>query len=186
MPVDTSQLAIIAAVVLAVVLVAVLALRSRRRAALRKQFGPLYASEVERLGTTKAERELDERARRFEQAQIRALSQADRERYLELWRGIQARFVDSPVAAVGEAEFLVQEVMRLRGYPTADKEQRLADVAVGHPHLLEHYKGACEVTERSRLGRTNTEDMRQALVHYRALVDELLDVQERVPAGVRH
>ena len=186
---DTSQVAFILVAALVVIGVAAFwtLLRRRRSEALQRTFGSSYDRAVERHGSrARAEADLEARQRRFEKAQIRALAEADRNRYLELWRGIQARFVDNPAAAVGEADYLVAEVMRVRGYPAGDFEQRLADVAIGHPHLVGHYRGACEISERSRNGRASTEDLRQALVHYRALFDDLLSAREREAAAVRH
>jgi hypothetical protein len=176
---------IIAAAVVVVALIVAVGVMANRRRRLRNSFGAVYDDMVGAKGSRKAEAELAAHKTRFDRAHIRALSAADRERYLELWKGIQARFVDSPMAAVGEAEFLVSEVMRLRGYPAADHEQRLADVALAHPHLLDHYREACDVAARSRKGDANTEDQRRAFVHYRALMDDLLDVGVSEPVAVR-
>lgn len=178
--------AVAGVVVLALVVGLWVGERARRRRALRARFGPTYDHAVERYGSrSRAEAELRERERRFEKAHLRPLTDAERERYAEMWRTTQARFVDDPAAAVGEADFLVSEVMRLRGYPAGDFEQRLADVAVGHPQLVDHYRDAWHVAERRRAGTASTEDLRQALVHYRALFDELLEVRARELAGTR-
>jgi hypothetical protein len=163
------------AVVALILLVLFLAARKRRSDALRSRFGGEYDQAVQRYGTrSKAERELAERERRFQKADIRPLSDTDRSRYLEVWQMAQARFVDSPAVAVAEADRLIEEVMRLRGYPVGDTTQRMADVAIGHPHLADHYRRASDYAHRSRGGQASTEDLRQAFVHYRALFDELL------------
>lgn len=157
--------------------------RRRRRQQLADRYGAHYDRVVEEKGSAKAEKELLMREKRFERAQIRDLSPADRERYAGLWRSVQARFVDSPGAAVAEADTLVGEVMRLRGYPAADLEQRLADVALGHPALVDHYRDACDIAYRSRTNKANTEDLRRAMVHYRALFEELLGASQRELVG---
>lgn len=119
----------------------------------------------------------------FAKAQLRALSAADRDRFLAEWQSAQAHFVDSPTAAIEEADRLIDEVMRLRGYPVGDATQRLADVAIGHPHLLDHYRGAFELARRSREGGAGTEELRQAMVHYRALFEDLLEIRQPELAG---
>ena len=136
-------------------------------------------------GAARAEKELKLREKLFEKAHIQDLSAADRERYGAQWQSLQSRFVDSPAAAVVEADTLVGEVMRVRGYPAVDLDQRLADVAVGHPALVEHYREACDIAYRSRQDKANTEDLRQAMVHYRALFDDLLGASDRELVGAR-
>jgi hypothetical protein len=171
------------AVVVALLLAGLLAwfsARRRRRQQLVDRYGAHYERVVEEKGSaSRAEKELKLREKRFEKAHIRDLTAADRERYGSLWRSVQARFVDSPGAAVAEADTLVGEVMRLRGYPAADLEQRLADVAMGHPALVEHYRDACDIAYRSRTNQADTEDLRRAMVHYRALFEDLLGASER-------
>ena len=158
--------------------------RRRRRQHLVELFGPTYDHAVLQFGSErKAETELGLREKRFEKAQLRALSEEDRRRYLAQWKSTQERFVENPAAAVAEADFLISELMRERGYPVTDLEQRLADVALGHPEMLEHYRNACEIAQRARSGKAGTEDLRQAMIHHRALFDELLGVEERELAG---
>jgi hypothetical protein len=144
----------------------------------------VYGRAVEAFGgTSKADAELAARERRFAKAQLRPLSAADRDRFLALWQSAQARFVDSPTAAIHDADRLIEDVMRERGYPVGDAAQRLADVASGHPHLLDHYRGAREVALRSREPGADTEELRQAVVHYRALFEDLLEIQQPEAAG---
>jgi hypothetical protein len=165
----------VAAVLLLAGLMAWMSARRRRRQQMADRYGAHYDRAVEQHGgKAQAEKELKLREKRFEKAHIRDLSPADRERYGSLWRSVQSRFVDSPAAAVTEADTLVGEVMRVRGYPAADLEQRLADVALGHPSLVEHYREACDIAYRSRTEKASTEDLRQAMVHYRALFEDLL------------
>jgi hypothetical protein len=169
-----------AAAVLLVVLAIVVAVRRRHSRALASQFGPEYAHTVKAMGKrSKAEAELDARTRRVEQLDIRALTATERDRYAELWRVAQERFVDSPPMAVAEADQLVTEVMRLRGYPMTDFEQRAADVSVAHPHLVTNYRAAHTIAVNSAGKRATTEDLRQAMVHYRALFAELLEPTDR-------
>ena len=155
-----------------------------RHAQVVEHFGSEYATAVEEFGgPAKADAELAARERRFAKAQVRPLSTADRDRFLSLWQAAQARFVDSPAGAIADADGLIEEVMALRGYPVGDRAQRLADVAIGHPHLLDHYREAWGLTHGSREGEAGTEELRQALVHYRALFEDLLEVPQPEPAG---
>lgn len=183
---NTTLLAALAGVVVLALLAVWAASRKRRSDSLRTHFGSEYDHAVERYGgRAKAERELETRERRFQKASIRPLSDADRERYAQLWQATQARFVDSPAMAVAEADRLIEEVMRLRGYPVGDVTQRVADVAIGHPHLADHYRSAYDFSRRAKDGKASTEELRQALVHYRALFDDLLVARERELVGAR-
>lgn len=168
---------IVIAVVVVIVVAGIVwsAQKSRRRRQLQEGFGPEYDRTVESTGGRRAaERELQERQERRQSLDIRELSPAARERYAESWRSVQTRFVDDPAGAVGEADTLVQSVMRERGYPTDDFEQRAADISVDHPHVVEHYRAAHRVWAANERGQATTEDLRQSLVHYRSLFDELL------------
>ena len=184
---DNELIILIALAVVAVVVLGAWAYtRSRRRAQLARTFGPEYDRAVEQFGgRSKAEKELAARERRFARAHLRALTPGDRDRFLSLWQAAQARFVDSPPSAIAEADRLIDDVMLRRGYPVGDPAQRLADVAIGHPHLLDHYREASELARRSRDGAAGTEDLRQAMVHYRALFEDLLAVEERELAASR-
>ena len=169
---------ILIAVVVVVIVVGMIAMsasRKRRTRGLQEGFGPEYDRTVETTGDRKAaERDLEERRERREQLDIRELAPAARERYAGEWRDVQVRFVDNPGGAVREADTLVQQVMRDRGYPTDDFEQRAADISVDHPHVAEHYRAAHGVWSANERGQASTEDLRQSLVHYRSLFDELL------------
>jgi hypothetical protein len=166
---------IVAAVVLAVLAVVWFALRSRRRQALQERFGPEYDRTVETTGGRRAaESELREREQRHEELDIRELSPAARDRYFEQWRAVQVRFVDTPGEAVREADTLVQQVMRDRGYPVDDFDTRADAVSVDHPHLVENYRAAHGAWAANERGEATTEDLRQSLVHYRSLFEELL------------
>jgi len=174
----TTELALIVALVVIVAggIATLLFLRKRRTAKLRTQFGgPEYARAVKEGGNQRrAEAKLEERAERVESFHIRALAPGDRARFLESWRKVQARFVDSPGGAVTEADQLLGDVMSVRGYPVSDFEQRAADISVDHPLVMENYRAAHGIAVRQTLGQANTEDLRQAMIHYRSLFEELV------------
>lgn len=164
----------------AVALVSAASVFSSRRnrelsARLREKFGPEYDRTVHELGSrSRAERELAKRARRVERIEFRELTDGDRARFTTHWSRIQEQFVDDPRAAVAGAGQLIKEVMRARGYPADGFEQRAADLSVDHPDVVQHYRAARALAESSRHQGMNTEELRQAVVHYRALFADLL------------
>ena len=156
-----------------------LVLRKRRTESrserLRTQFGGAeYARVVKDEGRRHAEAGLKERTERMESLTIRPLAPAERARFVESWDRVQARFVDGPGGAVTEADQLMGDVMSTRGYPVGDFEQRAADMSVDHPLVLENYRTAHETAVRQTQGKANTEDLRQAMIHYRTLFEELV------------
>lgn len=171
----------IALIVLALVVGAALGwflLKAQRSRHLRSRFGPEYEHEVERTGDRRvAEKTLERREQRVKKLEIRPLPPAEQQRFAEAWRAVQARFVDEPARAVAEADRLVREVMRARGYPTSDFEQQAEDISVDHPHVVENYRAAHDLALRSERGQASTEDLRQAMVHYRALFEDLLETE---------
>jgi hypothetical protein len=177
-----TELALIIGVAVIVVagIAAWLFLRKRRTERLRTQFGGAeYARAVEEGGSRRhAEAGLKERTERVESLNIRPLAPGDRARFVESWRRIQARFVDGPGGAVTEADQLLGDVMSTRGYPVSDFEQRAADISVDHPLVLENYRTAHEIAVRQTQGQANTEDLRQAMIHYRTLFEELVGEPE--------
>jgi hypothetical protein len=148
----------------------------RRRVNLRERFGPEYERTVEAVGPARAESVLRERAERVSRFDLRKLTQDQADAFAREWRRIQARFVDDPDAAVGEADQLVTQVMAARGYPLEDFERRAADLSVDHPVVVQNYRIARTLAVRRQRGEAGTEELRQAVVNYRALVDELLEV----------
>jgi hypothetical protein len=177
-----------AVIVVALVIVAALVvwqgLRQRRTKTLQERFGPEYDRTLESSDRRRdAEAELEARAKRRDELEIRPLTSAARERYLVEWERVQARFVDDPEGAVREADMVVQSVMRERGYPTDDFEQRAADVSVDHPRVVENYREGHRLARQSALGDGTTEDLRQAMVHYRSLFEELVDETADTPLG---
>ena len=170
---------IVIAVVAAVVLLGVLwnATRMRRTRALQDRFGGEYDRAVEEAGGKRAaERDLREREKRHEQLDIRPLSPESRDRYARRWQSTQSRFVDDPQGAVAEADVLVEEVMKERGYPTRDFDRRVDEISVAHPQVVEKYRTATGIARASERGEASTEDLRQSVRHYRALFAELLEV----------
>jgi hypothetical protein len=143
---------------------------------LHERFGPEYDRTVGTAESKReAEAELKAREERRQQLEVRPLSQAARGRYVETWRVVQAQFVDDPRAAVASADTLIQSVMAERGYPVEDFEQRAADVSVDHPRVVENYREGHRLAQASANGGDSTEDLRQAMRHYRALFDDLVE-----------
>ncbi len=172
---------IVAIAVVLVLLAAVFVARQRRSQQLREGFGPEYERVLAERGDQRAaEAELAERRERRDSFEIRELEPSLRADYLERWRWTQRRFVDEPTVAAGEADRLVTEVMHDRGYPVDEKfEQRAADVSVDHPLVVENYRAAHAISLRAERGQASTEDLRQAVVHFRALFDELLHPEDQ-------
>jgi len=174
---------IIVAIVVVVAIVAGVAYDARRRR-LRQRFGPEYDRLVEETGSrTKAEAELTGRQRRVAGLDIRPLDAAARARYAENWAAVQERFVDTPQDAVLAAQRLVMTVMRERGYPTDKTDQVIADLSVEHARVLDHYRAASGISQRAGDAAASTEDLRQAMIHYRALFQDLLGTGQDVPDG---
>ena len=180
---STIELTLIIA--LAVIVVAGIAawlfLRKRRRTEkLRTRFGGAeYARAVEEAGSRRpAEAKLEDRIERVEEFPIRPLAPGDRARFVDSWQRVQARFVDSPGGAVTDADQLLGDVMSTRGYPVSDFEQRAADISVNHPLVLENYRAGHGIAVRQTQGQASTEDLRQAMIHYRTLFEELVGESE--------
>jgi len=151
-------------------------LQRRRTRTLHGRFGPEYERTLAEVGDrSKAESELEQRTRRVGRYPIRELSKGEQERFAEAWRTCQARFVDQPGEALKQAHDLVNELMRESGYPvSAEFERNAADLSVDHPGVVAHYRVACDIAARQNRGEGNTEELRNAMVHYRALFEDLL------------
>jgi hypothetical protein len=182
-----SSTVIIVLVVVIVIVVALAAIGAMlaRRASLRRRFGPEYDRLVqEQGGRIAAERELRERERRHAELSVKPLPEEARSRYAVAWEQVQVRFIDTPAEAVGEADALVTQVMAERGYPTGDFDDQAANLSVEHGHTLGHYRDAHDLHLRNERGEATTEQLRQALVHYRALFADLLGMDPtRYPAS---
>jgi hypothetical protein len=174
----TGLLVVVVIVVVVAVLLLVLLGQRRRTQGLRERFGPEYQRTVARTGDRRAaESQLAGREQRRRQLSIVALEPAARSRYVEAWRATQNKFVDDPEVATREADALVASVMRDRGYPVEDFDQRAADVSVDHPQVAEDYRAAHALSLANEQGLASTDDLRQAFVHYRSLFAALLDVE---------
>jgi hypothetical protein len=172
---------LILAIVLVVVAIAAVAgfflYKQKQSQRLRRRFGPEYGRTVTELGgQTKAETELKQREERVARLNITPLTPTDAARFTTAWNGLQSRFIDNPKGVVAEADHLVRELMTKRGYPMGDFERRAADISVDHPGVVATYRAAQVIAARDMRGEADTEELRKAVVHYRTLFDELLEV----------
>ncbi len=187
---NSTVMAIIAGVILIVAIALILILVRRGRSQrLKSKFGPEYDRTVQQAGSRgKAEKDLETRQKRREGLEIRPLDPGLRERYAREWQQVQADFVDAPSDAVRRADQLVTQVMRERGYPTDNFEQRSSDVSVDHPQVVQDYRAAQKISMANRENKASTEDLRLAMRHYRSLFDDLLgkgDAQRSEAAASR-
>ena len=177
---DPKLLMTLAAVVIVIIaVVAVLYFGKRRNstADLRKKFGPEYDRAVREQGSErKAEAKLADREKRVNKLNIRNLDPVEHDRFSKQWESAQSRFIDSPKGAVAEADDLVSSLMKVRGYPVSDFDQRAADISVDHPRVVENYRSAHEIALRVGKAETTTEELRTAMIHYRWLIEELMQV----------
>jgi hypothetical protein len=184
---DTRLMVLVVIVLVAIILiVTLLLLRKRKSDRLKQQFGPEYDRTVKEQGGQRAETILAEREQRVKKFAIHPLTRDDRERYVLEWTQVQKQFVDDPSLAVGDADKLVTDVMASRGYPMGDFEQRAADVSVNYPGVVQNYRAARSIVVRHGRGQAGTEELRQAMVHFRSLFDELLDLPKTEKIGVSH
>ncbi len=173
-------------IVAGVVVIALLALaawffsqKKKQSARLQQRFGAEYDRTMGELGgRTKAESELKAREKRVEALTITPLAPAEAARFAQAWDALQARFVDNPKGVVVQADQLVRELMLKRGFPMGDFERRAADISVDHPTVVEHYRAAQAIAARDERGEADTEELRKAVVHYRVLFDEMLEIRE--------
>ena len=177
------QIAIIVAVVVVVIGAIIVFAQRRRTEKLRSRFGPEYERSVAESGDRRrAEAQLEKRAERVEKYHLRSLTAEDRARFTEQWDRVQAHFVDAPAGAVAEADQLLGDIMATCGYPMGDFEQRAADISVDHPVVVQNYRSAHDIAIRQAKGQSTTEDLRRAMIHYRALFEDL--VYDRKEAAV--
>jgi hypothetical protein len=174
---DPKLIVLVVAVIAVIAVLAWLYVRKRRSTTtdLRQKFGPEYERAVLKHGSArKAEAKLLGREKRMETLNIRDLDPMEHERFLKRWESLQSRFIDSPKGAVTEADDLVSSLMRTRGYPVSDFDQRAADISVAHPRVVENYRCAHEIALRAGKDAATTEDLRTAMIHYRSLFEELV------------
>jgi hypothetical protein len=185
---DTVQTWVVAAVILLALVVAIWLItrevRRRQSLRLKQRFGPEYSRVIaERGDRSKAEAELRARERRVERLKLVALSAEDAAKFSQAWGVLQTRFVDSPRGVVVEADRLVRDLMVKRGYPMADFDRRAADISVDYPTVADAYRSARAIAVRDQQGQASTEELRKAVVYYRTLFDELLEVRQPKPAS---
>src|SRR5271157_1772391 len=176
---DPKLIALVAAVIVIIAVLAWLYVRKRRNttADLRQKFGPEYDRAVREQGSErKAEAKLADREKRVDKLNIRDLDPVEQDRFSKHWESVQSRFIDSPKGAVAEADDLVSSLMKVRGYPVSDFNQRAADISVDHPRVVENYRSAHEIALRVGKAETTTEELRTAMIHYRWLIEELMQV----------
>lgn len=172
---DKTTIIIIAAVVVVLIVAGFFLMRRRRTEELQSRFGPEYDRALKETGDkSKAETELQKREKRVEKLSIRPVDPAQRERFSAEWQRVQAEFVDNPENSIRNADILLQEVMRTRGYPVENFDQVAADVSVDHPTVVQHFRAAHDIARRHSKGEGDTEDLRNAMINYRALFEELV------------
>jgi hypothetical protein len=180
-----TQIALAVIAVIVVVAIAVLMVLRQRSAKLRERFGPEYDRVVAEKGNRfKAEAELESVEKRVRSYPLTTLSAADRDRFQQSWRKVQATFVDDPARALTDADQLLGTVMVARGYPPSDFENRAAEISVDHATVVEHYRAGHEIALRQAQRQATTEDLRKGMIHYRALFEELMG-EEQVPLRAR-
>ena len=172
----SAQIVAIIAIFVIAVTVIVFAVRRSRTERLRKKFGDAeYERTVAERGNRRAaEANLEQRTERVKSFHLRPLAEADRQRFQEAWAAVQTRFVDGPAGAVTEADQLLGDLMATRGYPVGDFETRAADISVDHPMVVQNYRAGHDIAVRHLQGHAGTEDLRRAMIHYRALFDDLV------------
>ena len=175
MDTNTIEIVAVVAVVVIVAIAAVFFLRNQGRRRLKSRFGPEYNRAVEESGSARgAEAQLQARAARVKTYRLQRLAPKDKARFVAAWRGIQSRFVDDPRDATASADELLGQVMSARGYPDGDFDQRLEDLSVDHAQTVQNYRAAHDVALKHARGEASTEDLRKAMIDYRALVDDLV------------
>jgi len=175
------MIAAVLAVVVVGILLALIFVRRNRSEQLQNQFGSEYELTVQALGDEKkAQEELKERQNHVKALDIRSLTLGERERYLADWAAVQSKFVDEPGQAIVDADRLIMEVMQLRAYPVADFEQRAADISVNYPALVSNYRAARLIALKNEHQQADTEELRQAMIYYRSLFEELLETEPMV------
>lgn len=176
---DNTTIIIVAIIVIAAIVGGLLLMQRRRTEQLQSRFGPEYERALKEKGDkSKAEAELQEREKRVEKLAIRPLEPGQRERFVEEWQRVQAEFVDDPEHSIRDADSLLQDVMKERGYPVQNFDQVAADISVDHPAVVDHFRTAHDIALRHERGEGDTEDLRKAMINYRALFEDLVTKRE--------
>jgi hypothetical protein len=182
----TTGIVLLIALLIVIAVFAWYVMRGQRSKRLQSRFGPEYDDVLRNYGNRpRAEEALASREKRMEKIHIRPLSHGEHDRFAEQWHIVQARFVDDPPGSIHDADQLVCEVMRARGYPMSDFHHRAEDLSVDHPLVVKNYRLAHEIAESHERGQASTEDLRQALVYYRDLFDDLLEAHISGPREIR-
>jgi hypothetical protein len=169
------MIAVVLVLVIVGILLAQVFTRRKRSERLQDHFGPEYDHTVQVLGDEKkAQTELEERQKHVKALDIQPLSAAEHEQYVADWAAVQSKFVDEPGQAIVDADRLIMEVMQMRAYPVSDFEQRAADVSVSYPALVSNYRAARDIAQKNVQHQADTEELRQAMIYYRSLFNELL------------
>ncbi|HEV8314780.1 MAG TPA: hypothetical protein VGQ23_17090 [Burkholderiaceae bacterium] len=178
-PIDTTSWLMLAAalIIAALAVFGVMMYQRHQSRRLRERFGPEYAEAVSAHGRPKGEAELMRREKRVKRLHIVPLSASDAASFKNAWKALQGRFVDSPQGVLAEADRLVRDLMHRRGYPMDDFEHCAADLSVDHAAVVGHYRAARAIALRDERGEADTEDLRKAVVHYRALFEELCETE---------
>ena len=178
-PMDTTTWLVLAAlIVVALAILGAWLYRRHESRRLHERFGPEYTQAVSAHGRLKGETEVKRREKRVERLHIVPLSASEAASFSDAWKALQGRFVDNPQGVLAEADRLVRDLMQRRGYPMADFDHRAADLSVDHASVVGHYRAARAIAVRDERGEADTEDLRKAVVHYRALFEELCEVEE--------
>ncbi len=174
-PVVTTVIVVTAALVIGVYM-----WQHQRAVRMRTQYGREYDRAVDELGRLRAQKALSDRGRRVDRMRLRALTREQRDRFAARWEELQRQFVDDPDGAVHESDRLVEDVMDARGYPISNFDQRVADLSVHHVHIVDDYRALRDIAHKHIQQDATTEDLRQAMIHFRAVFDDLLEDRERV------
>jgi hypothetical protein len=180
---NTTYLIVVVVLVLVVVgiILGLIFSRRKRSQKLQEKFGGEYDHTLETMGNDKeTQKELNERVNHVETLNIRSLSLDERNRYLADWALVQSKFVDEPGQAIGDADRLIMEVMQLRAYPVSDFDQRAADISVNYPDLVSNYRAARAIALKNEQNQADTEELRQAMIYYKSLFNELLETESDV------
>jgi hypothetical protein len=181
---NAATIAIVLIVGIAVGIVIAYLFQRNRSFRLRERFGPEYSRTVAETGDRwRAETALEHRAKRVERLHIRTLTPVERRHFLEAWHEIQGRFVDDPNGSLVEADHLIASVMSAEGYPVSDFEQQASDISVDHAEVVENYRGGHRIVLKEAQGRADTEDLRQGMIHYRSLFEDLVGQPEYTQTG---
>lgn len=167
-------------VIAAALVIGVYMWQNTRTARLQTQYGREYDRAVNELGRLRAQKALSDRERRVERMSLRALTREQRDRFAARWEELQKQFVDDPDGAVREGDRLVEDVMDARGYPISTFDQRIADLSVHHAHIVDDYRALRDIAHKHIQQNATTEDLRQAMIHFRAVFDDLLEDRERI------